>query len=229
MPAPAMPATAAEAVTMPESGKSSASRARDALKSLPFTMDDPPNSPAKGSTPPGARAGENARSGHKQTKAELEEEVRRLRQQTVALSGERPPEIAATEKQLRPALAGTFGAVFSMVAAARGPHWELPESERAQLADAWAPVLAPFMSSTAEYLPWAVAAGVTYAIVEKRVRRDSELAGRATIVEEVRGDVPAPAAPPRHRSPDVSSDRPMTGELPLDPPGRDPFAPGRQL
>ncbi len=222
--------SAREVVAIPDPPRGSAKEARAALDEL--TAAAGPGSPfdlesvAKRRRP----------GGHKPTKREIEARATaaeaRTRELETALAratGQPTPALAEAEAQLRPALAGTFDAVFRMAASARGDFWQLDEGERDQLAAAWAPVLVPHMGGTAEYLPWVVAAGVTYAVVEPRVRKEQGRRPRELVLATGgaahRPATRAPSSPPASPAAEFTEDPPPGGERPLDPPAPIPPAP----
>jgi hypothetical protein len=52
-----------------------------------------------------------------------------------------------------------------------GPEAAFTETERAQLAEAWAVPLAPYMAGDMEkFLPWIIAAGVTFNVMEPKYK-----------------------------------------------------------
>lgn len=237
-PTPSAPDTARELVTMPEPARGSARAARQALEepageagdggSPPFTM----NGGAAGAAPPKPPR----KGGHKPTKAELEADLAEAHRRLEAITGEKPPAAVEAELGLRGALAGTFGAAFNFAASSRGSYWRLEPDEQDQLAAAWAPVFAPYMASSAEYLPWAVAAGVTYSVVEPRLRRDGERAGRELVLEPnpAQPVTPPASSPPRPAAATppaaaASSNGARAHVRPLDPPAPVDSGPEREL
>lgn len=168
-PAGATPADAGAAVQ--------AARAARRTARLAAPAADPPAGARE--DPPATRKG-----GHKATKAELVDEVARLRSQLSAVAGEEDPEQLQRVGLLRGALAMTFSALGQVIAARRGPHWKFSPDETEQLGNAWAPVVAPYVGAVGTYLPWLSAAAVTYAVVEKRVAIDIARAGDEIVVDQ---------------------------------------------
>jgi hypothetical protein len=178
-----------------------------ALAAAPLPPEDTAPAPApEGPTGPGpvdtdAEKLARAKPGRKRspiskhrTKPELlqaaraqEEEIQRLK----ALLGEKSdtgpaPELgtgpALTPDEVRRAVSVAFEATVElaskMLAAYRGPHWELTDPERECLRDAWVPLLAHYAPALGQSLPWLGAVSTTALVVMPRLGRDAELAAQ---------------------------------------------------
>jgi hypothetical protein len=108
------------------------------------------------------------------------------------------------ERNLRE-LGQAFGMAFAYGAKVagtfRGPHWELQEDESAELGQAWAVAMAPYMGALAPYMPFVTACIVTVGVFAPRISQD-----RA--IREGR-HIPLPAKTPDRRPPNDPADHGM--------------------
>jgi hypothetical protein len=81
-----------------------------------------------------------------------------------------PTEVA----QIGKALGVGLRVIFAMIAAKRGQHWQLAETDEQMLGAVWADALAPWLVTNAKYVPLAVATLATVGVVVPRIDADAK-------------------------------------------------------
>ncbi len=123
------------------------------------------------------------------TKAELVRRYERLAADHARLDGELQAERArgATEAigRLAAALATAGKLATNLVAHRRGAHWRLTEEEAESLGQAWAVCLAPYADQLADWMPWGIAIGLTYQVVDRRLQQDKMALAEPAEVQHV--------------------------------------------
>lgn len=154
-------------VDRPPPAPTDVDRARDGLASISFADDAPQAEPGQPTQPAPEQPLPLARP-KRRTKAELEEDVRRLEADLAKAKATQP----TTVDMMKPALQLTFAAAGRILTAWRGEHWSLKDDETKLLSEAWAPCVAPFLAQHPETVIWAAAIGVTYSVAYPRLQVD---------------------------------------------------------
>ena len=99
-----------------------------------------------------------------------------------------PLEIA----QIGKALGVGFRVTFAIVAAKRGNHWQLSEPDERMLGTTWAEALAPWLVTSAKYVPLAIATLATVGVIVPKIDTDAKLHPAPEPIRNA--DAPRPAA-----------------------------------
>jgi len=90
------------------------------------------------------------------------------------------------------ALGVGFRVMFAIVASSRGQHWQISPGDEQLLGQSWATALAPWLLTSAKYVPLAVATLATVGVVAPRITEDAKL--RPPIEPPRNPDVPPVAS-----------------------------------
>lgn len=104
------------------------------------------------------------------------EPPKRRRRRRTAKTPEPAPEPTGPSSEdvgrLAVALGAGFAVAGSIMAAARGAHWQLTPEEQETLGQVWAPALAPYMGGAGRYMPFVLATLTTVGVFLPRVQQD---------------------------------------------------------
>lgn len=159
-PVPPEPAAGPEGIEVP------GLESNPAIGSIPSPAPDPDAEPAPGSPETGLGSSETNEPAPKRRRG-----ARRSRK----AQEEAPAPIMTAEDKatFAKALGGAFGAAGRIAAARRGRHWALSDDERAELGNAWAEALAPYLGAAMKHAPLITAAFVTYQVIDQRLQLDA--------------------------------------------------------
>lgn len=97
---------------------------------------------------------------------------RRRKKSEMEVSPPSGPSPEDTE-QLKSTLGFTWSVIFQALAKWRGPHWELSETESANLGEAWAHALLPYMDKVGAAMPWLAVVVTTGGVLIPRLQSDT--------------------------------------------------------
>lgn len=158
------------------------------------------------------------------------EPPKRRRRRRTSKAPEPTPEPAGPSSEdvgrLAVALGAGFAVAGSIMAAARGAHWQLTPEEQETLGQVWAPALAPYMGGAGRYMPFVLATLTTVGVFLPRVQQDRAGVQNAPVptsalpVESftVPGKETAATATPEGMAPVPGVGGASESPIPIDPP-----------